>query len=430
MSSYTITSAKRVRGETAVPGDKSISHRAAMIAAIAEGSSELIHYSPSEDCRHTLACLRALGVRMEPAGDRLLLEGVGRQGLRPPEVVLDAGNSGTTMRLLSGILAGQPFESQITGDESLQRRPMSRIIQPLRLMGANITARDNNYAPLHIRGGRLRAITYDLPVASAQVKSCLLLAGLFAEGTTRITEPAPTRDHTEIMLTEFGADAVVNERTVSVSGQSRLHGRSYRIPGDISSAAFFVAAALMLPDSEVVVRDVGVNPTRTGFVEVLRRLGASIEYQNARRQHGEPVADLIARSSQLKNGSGWVIGGDLIPGLIDELPLLAVVATRIDGGLEICDARELRVKESDRIRATVENLRQMGAQVEEREDGMTVPGPQRLRGAPVDSFGDHRLAMAFAIAGLMAEGETDIGNREAVAVSFPDFFAGLEDLVD
>jgi 3-phosphoshikimate 1-carboxyvinyltransferase len=232
------------------------------------------------------------------------------------------------------------------------------------------------------------------------------------------------------MLTEFGADAVVNERTVSVSGQSRLHGRSYRIPGDISSAAFFVAAALMLPDSEVVVRDVGVNPTRTGFVEVLRRLGASIEYQNARRQHGEPVADLIARSSQLKNGSGWVIGGDLVPGLIDELPLLAVVATRIDGGLEICDARELRVKESDRIRATVENLRQMGAQVEEREDGMTVPGPQRLRGAPVDSFGDHRLAMAFAIAGLMAEGETDIGNREAVAVSFPDFFTCLEGLVE
>jgi 3-phosphoshikimate 1-carboxyvinyltransferase len=430
MSSNTIYPARQIRGTVRAPGDKSISHRAAMVAAIAHGPSEVFNYSPSQDCRSTLGCLKALGVSIEPAGSAIRIEGKGLKGLLPPKSVLDAGNSGTTMRLLSGILAGQSFESSITGDESLQRRPMRRIIEPLTRMGAQITARDDGFAPLQIRGGALQPITYSLPVASAQVKSCLLLAGLFAEGTTTVVEPATTRNHTEIMLAQFGARVEVMDRMVAVAGPAELKGCEYHVPGDISSAAFFIAAALALPDSTFQLKDIGVNPTRTGLIDLLRQFGAAIEVSNERTWQGEPVADLVVRSSQLHNPTQLIVGGETIPAIIDEIPILAVLGTQTEGGLSIRDARELRVKESDRLRAVADNLRRMGAEVDEVEDGLRIPGPQPLRGAQIYSHGDHRIAMAFAIAGLLATGPTEIQSSDVAAVSFPDFFNVLEQVIE
>ncbi len=437
MSSCVIGRAKRIVGELRVPGDKSLSHRAALCAALGEGVSRLHRFSPSLDCERTLACLRALGVPIEitDAEDELTvtISGVGLEGFVPPGRALDAGNSGSTIRMLAGILAGQPFESTITGDVSLQRRPMDRIAHPLRLMGASVRAREERYAPLTIRGGKLRPIRYRLPVASAQVKSCVLLAGLFASGTTIVEEPVPTRDHMEIMLAEFGAEVSVVGGVIAVSGRPRLRAREYRIAGDISSAAFFIAGALALPGSHLFIRDVLLNPTRTGFLEVLRLWGARIEIENVRWWYGEPVGDVRVVSSPCRErgqAEPLVLSGALIPRVIDEIPLLAVLATQMPGGMLVRDAAELRVKESDRIRVTVENLRRMGARVFEYEDGFAIAGPQSLRGAEIEPEGDHRLAMAFAIAALLAEGETSIRDPEVAAVSFPTFFHVLERIVE
>jgi 3-phosphoshikimate 1-carboxyvinyltransferase len=406
-----------------------------MLASIATGNSTLFNFSSSLDCHSTLNCLESLGVPVErqDSPGRVLIQGVGLDGLKPSERILDAGNSGSTIRMLSGILAGQPFESTITGDDSLRRRPMDRIITPLRLMGAEVAAAEDRYAPLAIRGGQLRPIAYALPVASAQVKSCVLLAGLFAHGRTTVEEPAATRNHTELMLAEFGADVSASGKAVSVVGRPTLVGREYRIASDLSSAAFFIAAALALPRSELLIENVLINPTRTGFLEVIKRFGASVEIENVRRQHGEPVADLRINSdsTSLQRASTPItLSGSLIPNVIDEIPVLAVLATQTGGGLIVRDAAELRVKESDRIRFTVKNLLRMGASVAEYDDGMAIAGGQRLRGTDIDSAGDHRLAMAFAVAGLIAEGETVIHGSEAVGVSFPDFFQLLESLIE
>jgi 3-phosphoshikimate 1-carboxyvinyltransferase len=437
MSRYVIGRAKRLVGELRVPGDKSLSHRAALCAALSDGVCRVRNFSPSLDSERTLACLQALGVPIESAraeeGVTATIYGVGLEGLVPPERVLDAGNSGSTIRMLAGILAGQPFESTITGDASLRRRPMDRVVHPLRLMGASVRAHEERYAPLTIRGGELRPIRYRLPVASAQVKSCVLFAGLFAAGTTIVEEPVPTRDHTEIMLAEFGAEVRRAGDAVSVSGRPRLRARDYRVAGDVSSAAFFIAGALALPGSHVLLRDVLLNPTRTGFLEVLRQWGASIALENVRRWHGEQVGDvrvLSPRGGARRHAEPLVLSGAIIPRVIDEIPVLAVLATQMPGGMIVRDAAELRVKESDRIRAIVENLRRMGARVIEYEDGFAVAGSQPLRGAEIDPEGDHRLAMAFAIAGLVAEGETVIRDPEVVAVSFPGFFDLLERVLE
>jgi len=416
-------------GQALLPGDKSISHRAAMIAAIAEGKSVISNFASSLDCQSTLDCLKSLGASVYQQGSVVEIEGRGLDGLCPPGAILDAGNSGSTMRMLSGILAGQNFTSEITGDDSLRRRPMQRIIEPLQAMGARIEAREGKYAPLRITGGRLSPINFIPPVASAQVKSCVLLAGLFADGVTTILERIKTRNHTELMLKEFGAEISSYGDQISITGRPKLQGRHYAVPADLSSAAFFIVAALIVPGSEIVIKDVGLNPSRTGILHALSRLGARIGIENERKQHGEPVGDLIVTHSRLFAGQETgTLRGELIANIIDEVPVLAVLATQVDGGITFRDAQELRVKESDRIRAVVGGLRAMGAEVDEFEDGMAVKGRQRLRGAQVDSCGDHRIAMAFAIAGLIAEGETEILGSQSAAISFPEFFATLDGL--
>ncbi len=421
-----------------MPGDKSISHRAAMIAALAEGPSRITNFSTSADCAATLSSLTKLGVSIERDGRELLVQGVGVDGLRASSEPLDCRNSGTTMRLLAGILAGQNFKSTLTGDESLRSRPMARIIEPLRMMGASISSNDGR-APLVIEGHRpLKAINYDLPIASAQVKSCILLAGLSAEGRTAVTEDEPTRDHTERMLRWFGVPLEVRDvegtRSVAVDGPARLSARDVSIPGDISSAAYFVAAAALLPDSSLEITNVSVNPTRVMFLEQLQSAGFDVAVSDASEECNEPVGTICVSGSKLSPASGFEsaapLRGPLIPQLIDELPLLAVVGSQIEGGIEIRDAAELRAKESDRIAATVRNLRAMGAEVEEFEDGLRVAGPTQLRGAAVDPRGDHRIAMAFSVAALIAEGETEIKDAECVAVSFPEFFELLESVVE
>lgn len=423
----TVRPARALRGVARVPGDKSISHRVAMIAAISEGTTRVANYSASGDCQSTLDCLSALGVVIR-AGAEVEIEGVGLNGLRPASSMLDAGNSGSTIRMLAGLLAGQPFETTITGDESLRSRPMRRIAVPLELMGASVSTTDGR-APLTIRGGNLKAIDYRMPIASAQVKTCALFAGLYADGVSSVVEPAPTRNHTELMLKEFGADVSVDGLRVAVTGRPRLTARDYTVAGDISSAAFLIAAALLLPDSDLTVQNVGVNSTRRAFIDLLRSWGADIELMDERRAHGEPVADLRVRSSSLRSdSSSRVLAGDLIANLIDEIPILAVLGARVEGGLLIRDASELRVKESDRICAVVDNLRAMGADVTEYEDGLEITDPQRLKGARLDSRRDHRIAMAFAVAGLIAEGETVIDGHECAAVSFPAFFDTLDSL--
>lgn len=396
-----------------------------MFAALGSGPSRLLNYSSARDCQSTLDCLEALGVPVKRSRTAIEISGVGLHGLQVPTHVLDAGNSGTTIRLLSGILAGQPFTTEITGDASIQRRPMKRIIEPLSLLGAHIEARDGSFAPLRIHGGKLKALEYTPPIASAQVKSCTLLAGLFAEGTTSVIETTPTRNHTEVMLRECGVELQLEqisagERLSIAGGQALQPLGDYTVAGDLSSAAFFLVAALIVPDAELQLRHIGINPSRTALIDVLRQMGGQLALTNQRLAHGEPVADLRARSSKLKGD--LTLSGATIANLIDELPILAVAATQLNGTLTVREARELRVKESDRIRAIVDNLRKMNVEIEEYEDGFQIKGPQTLRGATVESFGDHRIAMAFAIAALVAEGETQIVNAEAASVSLPEFY--------
>ena len=422
-----IRPAKSLRGTRVVPGDKSISHRYALLAGLAEGISEIRGYSPSRDCQSTLACLRKLGVRAAKVGDTVKVEGRGLQGLRAPRKPLDARNSGSTMRMMAGILAGQNFPSVIRGDASLSRRPMSRVTQPLEQMGARITSSEGGRPPLEFRDGPLRPLRYELLVPSAQVKSAVLLAGLLATGETQVIEPVPTRDHTEIALEQFGADIGRHRNTISLQGRPRLKPRQLCVPGDVSSAAFLTGAALLVPDSDIVLPNVGLNPTRTALLELLVGAGAYIKILNIKMMHGELVGDLHARTSRLKEIE---IQPAMVPSLIDELPILAVLGTQTEAGFRVRGAGELRVKESDRIRGVAENLRRMGAQVEELPDGLDVPGRQRLHGAPIDPQKDHRIAMAFAVAGLIAEGPapTTIRDSGCVGVSFPGFFKILKKL--
>jgi 3-phosphoshikimate 1-carboxyvinyltransferase len=403
-------------GELAVPGDKSLTHRAYMFGAIATGPSVVRAPLRGEDCEATLRCLAAMGLRCEWAGQdeiRLIPAGDWVEPTGP----LDCGNSGTTMRLLSGLIASRPIRATLIGDESLSRRPMKRIAEPLRLMGAKV---EGDTPPLRIEGsGRLRGIAYESPVASAQVKSCALLAGLRAEGRTRVTEPEKSRDHTERMLRACGVEVLEEGRTVSVEGGSRLKPFEFLVPGDISSAAFFLCAAAAIPEAEVTIRNVGVNPTRTGILEVFAQTGVRVLREGERESLGEPVADLFMRHEGI--GMPFEISGPLVPRLVDEIPVLAVLATQLDGVSRIRDAGELRVKESDRIETVAAGLRAMGAEVETFSDGMEIAGPTRLRGARIEANGDHRIAMAFAVAGLFAEGETAIEGAEAIATSFPGF---------
>ncbi|HZS47048.1 MAG TPA: 3-phosphoshikimate 1-carboxyvinyltransferase [Blastocatellia bacterium] len=428
-----IQPAKSLRGTLNLPGDKSISHRAAMFGGIAEGITRVNGFADSQDCQSTLDCLSMLGVEVKRENDTLLVSGP-QGGLKKPARILDVGNSGTTARMLSGILAGQPFMSELTGDESIQRRPMQRIIDPLTQMGAKIESNQGR-VPLKISGGDLKPITYRLPVASAQVKSCILLAGLLADGWTTVIESVPTRNHTELMLKTFGAnlsvESVGEEQHIKVSGKAALHSQEIFVPGDVSSAAFFICAALMVPNSEIILKNIGLNPTRTGLIDFLIQNGAAIEILEKRNLNNEMVGDLRVRHSRLiaQTGEGFRIGSPLIANLMDEIPILAILATQSDSDFLICDATELRHKETDRIATIVEGLRAMGAKVDELPDGLIIPGKQTLTGALINSHGDHRIAMAFAIAALVADGPTEIIGAASAAVSFPEFFNCLNRLV-
>ena len=423
--SVVIRPARNFLGSIRVPGDKSISHRYAMLAALAPGRSRFENYSPGADCNSTLGCVRALGcaVEREESG-AVVIDGIGSQ-LHAPQSALDCGNSGSTMRMLSGIVAAQPFTSELIGDESLSRRPMKRVMEPLRQMGAEIFA-NNDCAPLGIHGTGLMAITYRVPVASAQVKTCLLFAGLLAEGQTTVEEPTPTRDHGELALRAFGAEVIRSRNSVSITGGQALHPLDAFIPGDSSSAAFFLCAAAIFPESNLVIDGVLLNPTRSALLDVLTAMGSRVSVLNIEEQHGELVGTLSVVPGRAKPVE---ISGAQTALLIDELPVLAATAP-FGAGLVVRDAGELRVKESDRLTAVTRNLEAMGAQVEQTADGWRISGGQKLHGTEIESFGDHRIAMAFAIATLRAEGDTLIHNSECVAISYPSFFADLEKLLD
>jgi 3-phosphoshikimate 1-carboxyvinyltransferase len=426
INSVRIRPAKGLRGMVSLPGDKSISHRYAMLAAIAEGTSRLENFSTGADCASTLGCLRSLGVEWQWDNDVLEIRGRGLK-LEPPTTPLDCGNSGSTMRMLSGILAGQEFSSELTGDSSLSRRPMARIIQPLEQMGARIQSRDGGCPPLRVTGGRLRAIDYRLPVASAQVKTSLLFAGLFAVGTTRVEEPVQTRDHGELALEAFGAKVHRGTRETAIAGGQKLHSTSAKVPGDISSAAFFLCAAALFPGSELSLSGVLLNPTRARLLDTLAALGLRITVEQVEEHQGELSGTLRVQGGDLK---GARIAGAATAALIDEIPVLAAIAPYTSEGIEIRDARELRVKESDRLASLAKNLALMGAVVEEFPDGLKIAGGQKLDGASVDSFGDHRIAMAFAVAALRARRETEIRGADAAVISYPGFFHALESLVE
>ncbi|HWY55786.1 MAG TPA: 3-phosphoshikimate 1-carboxyvinyltransferase [Terriglobales bacterium] len=423
-STVVVRPAQSISGALQLPGDKSISHRYAMLAAIAEGTTRLENFSTGADCASTLRCLAALGVELERNENAILIHGRGPM-LRSPGEPLDCGNSGSTMRMLSGILAGQEFSSQLVGDESLSRRPMARIIAPLEQMGAQIAANDGGRPPLRITGMQLQAIDYKVPVASAQVKSALLFAGLFAEGETRVEEPVRTRDHGELALRAFGAEVVQHGNQTRITGGQKLHAIEAEIPGDLSSAAFFLCAAALFPESRLLISGLLMNPTRARLLDILILMGVGISIAELEEKHGELVGSVQVDGRDLR---GAMIAGADTAALIDEIPVLAAVAPYTATGLEVRDAKELRVKESDRIAAIVTNLRGMGAELEEREDGLKIPGRQALHGAEIDSFGDHRIAMAFAVAALRAEGETTIHRADAAAISCPGFFAALEAL--
>ncbi len=417
-----LQAANRLAGSIQFPGDKSISHRYAVLGAIAEGTSEIHFFSTSADCQSTLDCLKALGVKIERKDNVVTIEGAGLGGLREPAAPLDAGNSGSTMRMLAGVLAGQPFRSVLSGDASLSRRPMQRVADPLSLMGARINTAEGGRPPLEITGGQLKPIRYEMPVASAQVKSAILLAGLFAEGETQVVEKLPTRDHTEIALEQMGADIGRHKLTIAVRGRAHLEGKKLYVPGDISSAAFFMAGGLIVPGSNLVLHNVGLNPTRTALLDALVGMGGALKVVNLEMLNGELLGDLHVESSRLEGGE---VREDLVPGLIDELPVLSVLGTQTEKGFWFHGAAELRVKESDRLAAVAENLRRMGADIEEFPDGLHVAGRQKLHGAEIDPHADHRIAMAFAIAALVAEGTTVIRDSACVDISFPDFFDTL-----
>lgn len=429
---------KHISGTIEVPGDKSISHRALLIGAIAEGVTTIEGCLIADDVLSTAKCLRAMGVRIDGLSEEVLsggvsstisVHGVGGANFNAPTDVLDAGNSGTTMRLLLGLLAAHEFEATMDGDESLRRRPMDRVAKPLAEMGAHVVGQGAKcYPPVSIRGGRLHSIEYAMPIASAQVKSAILLAGLFAEGVTSVIQPAVSRDHTERMLKAFGADVSVDGLKVSIIGGAKLHAQHVKVPGDFSSAAFFMALAAAIPDAQLTIKSVGLNPTRTGFVEALIRMGADVHIENQRTVSGEPVGDVTVTGVERLHSIN--IGGDIIPTMIDELPLLAVLCSIADGGSLIRDAQELRVKESDRIAAMASELSKMGADITELPDGWRIVGVRRLRGARVESYGDHRVAMSLAVAGMLADGETEIEGVECVSVSFPQFWELLEGLVE
>ncbi len=422
--------AQKIEGWIGIPGDKSISHRAALIAALASGSSEIANFSTAQDCASTLSCLRQLGVSIE-IDDEGFVRFAGNRRFKAPDGPLDCGNSGSTMRILAGILAGQNFAAELTGDKSLSSRPMRRIIEPLELMGAKIDSNEGK-PPLRIHGSdSLRPITYQLPVASAQVKSAILFAGLFANGRTTVIEKSLSRDHTERLFNGFGVPVTTNELSITIDGPARFTGGAIRIPGDISSAAYFIAAAMLLPRSELTIESVGLNPSRAAFVSVLRSWGGKITTTDLRDERNEPVGTIKVEGGLRPaiRDEDRILSGAMIPSLIDELPLLAVVGSQIPGGIQIRDAEELRLKESDRLLATAENLRAMGANVEEFDDGIAVSGGTELRGATIDSFGDHRIAMAFSVAALIAAGPTEIMDADCVGVSFPGFFSLLDSLV-
>jgi 3-phosphoshikimate 1-carboxyvinyltransferase len=424
VNTFPVRPAGPIRDEIAIPGDKSITHRALILASLAEGESTITGASRGDDCVRTARALAAMGVAITGIGETdLRVAGAGLRGLREPADVLDAGNSGTCLRLLAGVLAGQPFFSVLTGDASLRRRPMRRVTEPLARMGATILGRDGGgLPPLAIRGCALRGLGHRLAVASAQVKTALLLAGLFAEGETTVGEPARSRDHTERMLRFCGQPVAREGGTVRLTPAGRLAARAFPIPGDLSSAAFFVVAALLVPGSRLLLRNVGVNPTRTGLLDALGAMGAAISLREPREAAGEPVADLEVTASPLR---GVEVAGDLVPRLIDEVPILAVAAACATGRTVIRDAAELRVKESDRIAAVAQELRKLGAEVEERQDGLVIEGGRGLRGAACASHGDHRIAMSLAVAGLVARGETRVADVACIDTSFPEFPALL-----
>jgi len=425
-----LRSANSVSGVVPLPGDKSISHRYALLAAIAEGTSEFEHFAASRDCHSTLECLRALGVELQESGETVTIRGCGLRGLRAPDRVLDAGNSGTTIRLLSGILAGHPFESTIAGDSSLSSRPMERIMHPLRLMGASIESRERELPPLKIRGGALQAIRYRLPVASAQVKSCVLLAGLYADGPTAVEETIPTRDHTEIAVKEFGGAIRTTGNWIEVDPEPRLQARKIRVPGDLSGAAFFLAAAALVPGSDLLLPEAGLNGRRRELLNYLLSAGLELSVEREAVDSGEHRGDLRVRfSPALLERKLPPIRGGQAAALIDEIPVLSVLGSQTAGGIEISDARELRLKESDRIAALAGNLRAMGADLEEKPDGLLIRGGRRLRGADILTQGDHRIAMAFAVAALSAQGETRIHDAECADISFPGFWETLQKIV-
>lgn len=421
-----VRQARALRGTIEVPGDKSISHRAAIIGALATGDTTITNFLPGADCLATLECLRALGVDIEgpDSTNRVIVHGHGPESLVEPDDVLNAANSGTTFRLLAGVLAGSPFFTVLTGDASLRRRPMARIVRPLTAMGATVRGRQNDsLPPLAIRGGGLHGIDYHLPMASAQVKSAILLAGLFADGTTTVTEPAPSRDHTERMLKGFGANIRKEALTTVLEPGRPLHGQEIKVPGDISSAAFWLVAGTLVPESEIVIRGVGVNPTRNGIIEVLQRMGADIRVIPREPAAGEPVADLRVTSARLR---GTEIGGELVPRLIDEIPVLALAAALAEGRTVISGAAELKVKESNRLATTAAELRRFGARIEERADGLMIEGVPYLTGAAARSHGDHRIAMTVLIAGLVARGTTTLDDASSIDVSYPGFTNVLE----
>jgi 3-phosphoshikimate 1-carboxyvinyltransferase len=417
-----ISPASSISGAITLPGDKSISHRYAMIASIAHGVTRVRNYSTGADCHSTLGCMRALGIEIDGQGTEFTIHGKGLDGLRQPVGDLDAGNSGSTIRMLSGILAAQPFGSRIFGDESLSRRPMQRIMTPLAQMGARLSARDGKFPPIEIEGARLNPITYDLPVPSAQVKTCVLFAGLFAEGETSVIEPIRSRDHTEIALREFGADLTGERQRISVRGRAKLEGRDVTVPSDLSSASFFIVAALLIPGSHLTIRGVGLNPTRSALLDLLVGMGAKIRIAELESRNGELVGDIVVEHSALRGG---VVSGATTAALIDEIPVLAVLGAATQEGLTVRDASELRIKETDRIQTVVENLKRMGVIAEELPDGLVVPGRQKFRASRFDSFGDHRIAMAFAVAALAGDGESVVEGADAASVSFPEFWDTL-----
>lgn len=420
----TIQPARNLAGSIRLPGDKSISHRWAMIAALAEGKTTIRGYATGEDCHSTLGILAKLGIEIADRGSEVEIHGKGLTGFAASEEVLDAGNSGSTIRMMSGILAGQPFVSRIAGDESLSKRPMERVMKPLALMGAQIEATNGKYPPLTIHGAQLQPIEYASPVASAQVKTCVLFAGMFADGVTSVVEPVRTRDHSELALRMFGAEVQVTGTRVSIQGRPRLRAQDLEVPGDLSSSAFFLSAALLIPDSNLVIGGVGLNPTRTALLDYLAGLGAEIKILHVGEKHGELVGDILVRGRVKQPGQ---IRGAMTASLIDEIPTLAVLGALTEG-LVVEDAAELRVKETDRIATVAENFQRAGLAIEVRADGFTIPGRQQVKAAQFDSFGDHRIAMAFSVASLRADGPCEIHRAEAASVSFPEFYATLKNI--